>query len=133
MYAQQNNVSPSLIMAMIKVESNFNRSAVSSAGAIGLMQIMPDTATWISAKTGINDNPYDMTTNLAMGTWYMGQFLLPRYNGNQEQALAAYNAGHGNADNWTDGTIPFPETDAYVKKVDWWQNIFNIYEQMVSN
>ena len=131
LYAEQNNVSPSLILAMIKAESNFNSGAVSSAGAVGLMQIMPDTATWISSKTGIDNAPQDALTNIAMGTWYMGSFLLPKYNGDEDKALMAYNAGHGNVDSWDDGTIPFPETDAYVKKVKWWEGIFGIYEKLV--
>ncbi|MCL2740235.1 MAG: lytic transglycosylase domain-containing protein [Oscillospiraceae bacterium] len=125
--AEQNNVSPSLILAMIKVESNYKADAVSHKGAIGMMQLMPDTSAWISEKTGIANNPYDAFSNIQMGAWYMGQYLLPKYNGNVERALAAYNAGEGNVAGWADGEIRFAETQNYVKRVKWWKQVYDFF------
>jgi len=124
--AEQNNVSPSLVLAIIKVESNFKEDAVSHKGAMGLMQIMPDTASWISEKTGLSNNAYDAMNNIEMGSWYI-KYLLDKYNGDETKALAAYNAGHGNVDSWDEGEIRFPETQGYVKKVQWWKGIYNFF------
>ena len=124
--AQQNGVSPSLIMAIIKVESDFKADAVSHKGAQGLMQIMPDTASWISEKTGLSDNAYDALSNIEMGSWYI-KYLLDKYNGDETKALAAYNAGHGNVDKWDEGEIRFAETQGYVKKVKWWKGVYDFF------
>ena len=135
-YSKENNLSPSFVYAVIKCESNFDNEAVSSVGATGLMQIMPDTFSWINMKLG-EDNPYSMATdpetNIKYGCYLYG-YLLSRYSRVQE-ALAAYHAGNGNVDKWlrneaysSDGktlhTIPFPTTNKYVKKVILTENIY---------
>lgn len=124
---------PALVAAIVHVESHSQRDAVSPKGAVGLMQIMPDTGAWIYSKiTGGEAADFDMSkltdpdTNIAFGCWYM-RFLLDKYNGDTKLALIAYNAGPGNLDKWLDdaeispaGTlsrIPFAETERYVEKI----------------
>jgi soluble lytic murein transglycosylase len=126
--ARSNNVSPYLIQSIIKSESGFHKQAISSAGAIGLMQIKPDTAKWCAAKMGISAPDemelYQPEINIKIGTWYFASFLLPKYDGDVDKALAAYNAGHGNVDSWDEGEILFPETQKYVKKVKWYNGLY---------
>lgn len=103
-------VSTTILKSIAKAESNFNPSAVSSAGAIGIMQLMPATA----AALGVS-NSYDARENILGGAKYISQ-LLSKYQGNISLALAAYNAGSGNVDKYG-GIPPFTETQNYVQKV----------------
>jgi soluble lytic murein transglycosylase-like protein len=108
--AQADGVPPGLVRAVVMAESGGNPSAVSIAGAQGLMQLMPGTA----AGCGIA-NPFDATQNVSCGTSYL-RSLLNRYHGNVALAVAAYNAGPGAVDRYH-GVPPYAETQAYVVRV----------------
>ena len=109
-HARRERVAADLVRAVIQVESAFNPIAVSSKGAMGLMQLMPATATELGVV-----NPFDPDQNIRGGVAYLRQ-LLDRYDGNVELALAAYNAGIGNVTKY--GAVPpFKETKNYVKKI----------------
>ncbi len=126
--ARDKDLDPALIAGVIFAESHF-RDQTSHAGAKGLMQIMPDTADYIAAKSGgIAFEQGDLSTpqvNIAYGSWYL-RHLLDKYGGREVPALAAYNAGQGNVDRWLAAApgerlrptdIPFAETRHYVAKV----------------
>lgn len=122
--AREKDVDAALIAAVIYSESKFS-DATSSAGARGLMQITPEAAKFIEKQSGgttfkLSDlsNP---ELNIRYGTFLLRE-LLDRYEGDEAAALAAYNAGPGNADKWGGADlsveeIPFPETRAYVEEV----------------
>ena len=107
---QKYNISPNLLKAVAKVESNFRADVTSKVGAMGIMQLMPGTARYLGV-----DDPYNAEQSIMGGAKYLRE-QLDRFNGDVEHALAAYNAGwpavikHG-------GIPPFRETQAYVPKV----------------
>lgn len=132
--AANNNMDPYLILAIIRTESKFNESALSSKQAKGLMQIVDSTASDMNdklelAETIDENNIYDIDINIALGCKYF-KSLVDRYNGNYYLAICAYNAGMGNVDKWLkqglvaedlsnaqDNQIPFGETKRYLQKV----------------
>src|SRR5262245_17350723 len=108
--ASNHGVDPALVKAIVKTESNFDRWAVSSKGALGLMQLIPDTG----ARFGVRDF-FDPSQNIEGGVRYM-KFLLEKFKGNIDLSLAAYNAGENLVERL--GRIPsIPETRDYVRKV----------------
>ena len=130
-YSNEYGLDPYFVAAVIRTESDFDPEAVSGAGAMGLMQIMPETGEWIAGKLGIegfqNDMLLDPQTAIKMGCWYLN-FLDERFEGNLPIVMAAYNAGHNRVREWLDNpeyssdgkqleNIPYEETDNYVKKV----------------
>jgi soluble lytic murein transglycosylase len=121
-HAHNYDLDPALLAAVIYTESRFNPDAHSGAGAIGLMQLLPDTAQGIAVRTGgdafVVDDLYKPEINVRYGAWYL-RHLLDRY-GDEKTALAAYHAGQGNVDRWRrQGVgIQFPETRRYVDDVE---------------
>jgi soluble lytic murein transglycosylase len=130
--AADKGLDPSLIAAVIYAESRFRDGQTSAAGAQGLMQLTPATARYIARKSGgtqfVVDDLGTPQVNIAYGAYYL-RYLLDRYDGNEDLALAAYNAGEGNVDRWiasarahdralTTAAIPYAETRAYVQRVE---------------
>jgi soluble lytic murein transglycosylase len=114
---------------VIEQESKFEADAKSSAGAIGLMQLQPATAKGIAIRTGgskfVLRDLYDPELNVRYGAWYL-HHLMQRYGDDERLALAAYNAGQRNVDEWrAEGKgVQFPETRAYVDKVERLKGIY---------
>jgi soluble lytic murein transglycosylase len=127
-HARNYRLDPALLAAVIYSESKFDADARSAAGAIGLMQLLPETAKGIALRTGgsrfVVSDLYEPELNVRYGSWYL-RHLLDRY-GDERLALAAYHAGQGNVDSWREQGIgvQFPETRAYVDKV---QRLTDVY------
>ncbi len=129
-YSEEYSVPKSVILSVIKCESDFKSNAVSSAGAVGLMQMMPDTFTWLSSDK-LKENHavgmlYDPETNIKYGTYYLS--YLHGLFGNWETVYAAYNCGPGQVKEWQEDSryadangilrdIPIKETKKYVSRV----------------
>ncbi len=128
--AQAAEVDPYLVMALIRVESKFRPQAESRMGARGLMQLMPETAEWVTKQLG---EPYsveglfEIEYNVRIGCWYLAN-LLKEFEGNLPLALAAYNGGRGNVRQWVNQglwagdedhleKIPFTETRDFIQRV----------------
>lgn len=127
-HARNYRLDPALLAAVIYQESKFRADARSSSGAVGLMQLLPDTAQGIADRTGgsrfVVDDLYDPELNVRYGSWYL-RHLLDKY-GELRLALAAYNAGQTNVDAWRRRGvgIQFAETRAYVARI---QELRGIY------
>ena len=135
---ERSGLSPALAYAVMKAESNFEESAVSSAGAVGLMQLRPSTAQFIAERSGIPFFPERLTDgeyNTRLGCAYLA-YLLERFE--EETALAAYNAGEGTVQGWLsdprcseDGRtlfqIPYAETRRYLKKISFFRKIYGFF------
>jgi len=109
--AERHHISPKLLHAVIRIESAYNSKAVSKAGAVGLMQLMPDTA----KRYGVVDRQ-DVMQNLDAGTRYLKD-LLALFNNDLKLALAGYNAGEGAVIKYKNTIPPYPETQQYVSQV----------------
>lgn len=140
-YASKYGLQKSLVAAVIFQESGYRTDVVSNKGAMGLMQIMPDTGRWIAGKLDEDfkeENLLKPETNVKYGTWYL-DYLISRYK-NTSTALAAYNAGPGNVDDWMEEQgisigeelreIPFKETRNYVDSI---LRMRTVYEKMYAD
>lgn len=142
-FAARAQLDPFLVHALIRVESRYNPRARSAKGALGLMQLLPDTARWIADKNGLplaDENLlYDPEINIQLGTEYLRD-LLGEFDGRLPVALAAYNAGRGNVRKWLDtgawsgdpkdiAGVPFPETRNYLTRIyaawNWYRRLYD--------
>lgn len=143
-YSEQYDISPSLICGVIHTESHFQADAKSRAGALGLMQLTPETFQWVQMRNGVKtpqgeEALFDASTNIQYGVYTL--HLLHGMFADPDTALAAYNAGAGNVKNWLkdpryspDGVhlseIPFSETKNYLKRVKKAQTIYRELYQL---
>lgn len=128
--AAQNGIEPAYVASVILAESDYDPQAVSSVGARGLMQIMPETGEWIAGRLDETFDPealFEPETNVRYGCWYLG-YLMRRFGGDMRLASSAYHAGQGNVDKWlqnpeysSDGVtlnvIPYDSTNTYVQRI----------------
>ena len=142
-YSNELNIDPMLSYAIIKTESNFKEDVISKSGAIGLMQLMDNTAKEQAEKLNVeytNETLLNPEKNILLGLNYFST-LLDKFNQNYILAFTAYNAGLGNVQKWIlngtikeDGTdienIPFKETNMYVRKII---NNYEMYKKLYNN
>jgi soluble lytic murein transglycosylase len=136
-HAENYRLEPQLVAAVIYQESKFDADAESSSGAVGLMQLLPSTGQGIADRTGGSRfrvaDLYEPELNVRYGSWYL-RHLLDKY-GDEALALAAYNAGQRNVDEWREHGvgIQFAETREYVERVDELRQIYaRAYPQLRS-
>ncbi len=129
MYCEEYDVPYAVALAVAKCESDFDTNAVSKAGAIGVMQLMPETAKYIATKICYNNeiNLYDYKVNIMLGCAYLS-YLYNRF-GEFKQVIMAYNAGEGRVTEWLKTDIlledkPYKETKIYYEKVKFAKNIY---------
>jgi soluble lytic murein transglycosylase len=128
-HARNYDLDPALIAAVIYQESRFRPYVRSESGAIGLMQVMPETARGIALRTGGRDfrvaDLFDPEINVRYGSWYL-RHLIDRYGGDERLALAAYNAGQQRVDAWRRSGvgIRFEETREYVRRVQELEEVY---------
>lgn len=140
-YSEEYGVDEALVFAVIKTESGFDEEAESSVGAMGLMQMMPDTFEWVQTTldgkvTHTTQELYSPQISIKYGTYYL-KYLLDHYDGDEKLAVAAYNAGMSNVDSWLENkeysqsgealdSIPYKETANYVKKVEKAKSVYEM-------
>lgn len=142
-WSANRNLNPALVISLMRQESRFEAQILSSAGAVGLMQVMPETGAWIATKAGEKNyslkNPED---NIKFGTWYL-DYTHHRYANNSMLAVASYNAGPGAVAGWVKSggigdpddfadRIPYAETKGYIKHVfeNYW-NYLRLYSPAI--
>ncbi|MCT7965639.1 transglycosylase SLT domain-containing protein [Laspinema sp. D1] len=142
--SKEEQMNPLLVTALMRQESRFMPKIRSSVGAVGLMQVMPETGSWAAQSMGIkNFNLEDPEDNIKIGTWYL-DFTHGQYKDNSMLAVASYNAGPSNVASWIEqfgfndpdefaDKIPFPETNGYVKHVfeNYW-NYLRLYSPEIA-
>ena len=130
--ANEYDLEPSLVFAIVKTESGFDKNAISKKGAMGLMQLMPSTAMWVASKLNIDNfeiyDLYNPATNLNIGCYYF-RYLLDKYK-SVKAAAACYNAGEGAMQKYIDSnknitSFPNAETAKYTQKI---KNFAKIYK-----
>ncbi|AZK48080.1 lytic transglycosylase domain-containing protein [Paenibacillus lentus] len=146
LHAQKHDLDPLMVAAIIRVESNYKTGSESRKGALGIMQIMPETAKWVIEQSKLPDISLDKVkeesdANIAIGTWYL-KSLYEQFEGNEIAMIAAYNAGPTNVRNWLrsgkwDGrlesvkNIPFGETRHYVQRVThYYDQYSDVYDDL---
>lgn len=140
-YSKEFNLDPVLVASLICQESKYKRKAESRVGAKGLMQIMPDTGRWIAKQLKVKghkeEDLFDPDVNIRFGCWYL-DYCLDKFDGQRNEALAAYNAGPNKVNEWlrdsryskdkkTVYLIPFEETKKYVDNINTNYDIYKKY------
>jgi len=120
--SEKNDLEPTFVAAVIYTESRFKPGVESHRDAYGLMQLLPQSASYIKRNSGIKGDYHDPKVNIELGTWFLG-YLNDRYDGDERLMLAAYNSGEGSVDAWTSKKgfdiqkdIPYEETRQYVDR-----------------
>lgn len=129
-WSAAHDLDPAWVASIIRCESNFQPDAVSPAGAIGLMQIMPETGEWIAEQipwpAPSSVQLQDTETSIALGTWYL-RYLLNRFE-TADAALMAYNAGPSHADRWQGNReLAFTETQQFIRRIHLCLPIYRAY------